>query len=129
MERVESEEETFRVVRAVGDLSQPWAVAWLPDGRMLITEKPGRMVLVDEGTKTRLSGLPDIAPRGQGGLLDVRLSPTYEETGRIYLAYSAAGEGGVGTVLARATLEGTSLTNVEELYRQQPFVTSGLHFG
>ena len=129
MERVESEEETFRVVRAVGDLNQPWAVAWLPDGRMLITEKPGRMVLVDEGAKTRLSGLPAIAPRGQGGLLDVRLSPTYEETGWIYISYSVSGEGGVGTVLARARLEGTSLTDVEELYRQQPFVTSGLHFG
>jgi glucose/arabinose dehydrogenase len=129
LERVESEGETFRVVKTVSNLEKPWAVDWLPDGRMLITRKPGRMVLVDGDAKTPLSGMPEVDARGQGGLLDVRVSPNYEETGWIYVSYSAPGDGGTGTVLARARLDGTSLTDVEELYRQSPFRQSGLHFG
>ncbi len=129
LERVESEEETFRVVKTVDGLEHPWAVDWLPDGRMLITERPGRMVLVDGDSTTTLSGMPEVWAQNQGGLLDVRVGPNYEESGWIYFSYSASGEGGGGTVLSRAKLDGTSLTNVEELYRQFPFVQSGLHFG
>lgn len=129
LERVESEEETFRVVRLVDGLEHPWAVAWLPDGRMLITERPGRMVIVDGDSTMNVSGVPEVWDRGQGGLLDVRVSPDYEETGWIYFTYSASGDGGAGTVLTRAMLDGTSLTDVEVLHRQQPLVESGLHFG
>lgn len=129
IERVQSEEETFRVVRVVGELEHPWGVAWLPDGRMLITERPGRMVLVDGESKTTLSGVPEVWARGQGGMLDVRLHPNYEESGWIYFSYSVSGNGGGGTVVSRARLDGSSLTGVEELYRQEPFVGSGVHFG
>lgn len=129
LERVESEEETFRVVRVVDGLEHPWGVAWLPDGRKLITERPGRILLVDGDSRTTLSGVPEVEARGQGGMLDVRLHPNYEETGWIYFTYSAPGEGGLGTVVSRAKFDGTSLTDVQELYRQQPFVQSGLHFG
>jgi glucose/arabinose dehydrogenase len=129
LQRVESEEATFRVVKTVGGLEHPWAVAWLPDGRALITERPGRMVLVDGDATVTLSNVPDVWARGQGGLLDVRVPPTYEETGWIYFTYSASGNGGAGTVLSRAKLDGTALTDVEVLHRQQPVVRSGLHFG
>jgi glucose/arabinose dehydrogenase len=129
LERVTSEEETFRVVEVLGDLSHPWAVAWLPDGRMLITERGGRLNRVDGSSVTALSGLPEIAARGQGGLMDVAVPSNYAETGWIYFSYSAPGEGGTGTVLSRARLDGGALTDVEELFRQQPFVESGRHFG
>jgi len=129
LERVTSEEATFRVVRVLNGLNHPWGVAWLPDGRMLVTERPGRIVLADGDSTTTLSGVPEVWAHGQGGMLDVRLHPNYEETGWIYFTYSAPGDGGAGTVLSRARLEGSSLTDVEELYRQFPFVQSGVHFG
>ncbi len=129
MERVESEAATFRVVRVMGDLEHPWGVAWLPDGRMLVTERPGRLNLVDGESVTTVSGIPEIQARGQGGLLDVAPHPDYESTGWIYFTYTAPGEGGNGTVLARGQLDGTSMTNIETLYEQTPLVDSGRHFG
>ena len=129
LERVESEEESFRVVKTVDSLEHPWAMTWLPDRRMLITERPGRIMLVDDDSTTSLSGVPEVWAEGQGGLLDVRLHPNYEKTGWIYLTYSASGESGGGTVLSRARLEGTSLTDVETLYEQTPFVEDDIHFG
>ena len=129
MERVESEAASFRVVEVVSDLDQPWAVAWLPDGRMLITEKPGRLALVDGDRTVALAGLPPIAARGQGGLLDVALPPNYDETGWIYFTYSAPGDNGMGTTLARARLQDTTLTDLETLYQQTPFVSGGRHSG
>ena len=129
LDRVESEEATFRVVRTVKNLEHPWGVDWLPDGRTLITERPGKLRVVDEGTVTTLSGLLDIWVGGQGGLLDVAVPPDYEETGWIYFTYSTSGKGAKGTALARAKLNGASLTSVEELYRQFPFVDASIHFG
>ncbi|MFB6271781.1 MAG: PQQ-dependent sugar dehydrogenase [Salinibacter sp.] len=129
LERVESEEETFRVVKAVDGLKHPWAVDWLPDGRMLITERPGRMVLVDGDSTTALSGVPDVWAKNQGGLLDVQVAPNYDETGWIYFTYSKKEGNKGGTVLARAQLNGTSLTNVETLYEQTPFLKPDYHFG
>ncbi|PSQ65382.1 MAG: pyrroloquinoline-quinone glucose dehydrogenase, partial [Bacteroidetes bacterium QH_1_61_8] len=80
VERVESEEATFRVVKTVGGLEHPWAVDWLPDGRMLITERPGDLILVDGDEKTSLGNVPEVWAKNQGGLLDVRVSPDYEQT-------------------------------------------------
>ena len=129
LERVESAEETFRVVKTVGGLTNPWAVAWLPDGRKLITERPGRMVLVDGDSTITLSGMPEVWAQNQGGLLDVRVPPNYEETGWIYFTYSMKEGSKGGTVLARARLDGSSLTDVEEMYRQTPFLEPDYHFG
>jgi len=129
LERVASDAATFRVVRLMEDLEHPWAVAWLPDDRMLVTERPGRLLLVDGERVEEVAGLPDISPKNQGGLLDVALHPAYDETGWIYLTYSGSDDDGYGTVLFRARLDGTALTSPEELYRQQPFVSGGRHFG
>jgi glucose/arabinose dehydrogenase len=129
VERVESEEATFRVVKTVGGLEHPWAVDWLPDGRMLITERPGDLILVDGDEKTSLGNVPEVWAKNQGGLLDVRVSPDYEQTGWIYVSYSKKEGDKGGTVLSRAKLEGTSLTNVQELYRQTPFLAPDYHFG
>jgi glucose/arabinose dehydrogenase len=67
--------------------------------------------------------------KGQGGLLDVRVHPDYAQNGWVYFSYSAPGEGGAGTVVSRARIDGDALVDVQELYRQFPFVTSGVHFG
>ena len=130
LEKVESEEATFRVVKMVDSLAHPWGVDWLPDGRTLITERAGTLYLVDGDERTALSNVPDVWANGQGGLLDVRVHPNYEENGWIYMSYSISDDGDRGaTAVARAKLDGTALTSVEELYRQSPAVESGLHFG
>ena len=129
LERVESEDETFRVVRLLDGLEHAWAVDWLPDGRMLITERPGRMVLVGGDSMTTLSGVPEVWAQNQGGMLDVRVAPNYEETGWIYFSYSKKEGDKGGTVLSRAKLDGTSLTDTEEIYRQTPFLEPDYHFG
>ena len=133
VDRVDTEAATFRVVRLVDDLEHAWAVAWLPDDRMLVTEREGRMLLVDltndEAAVSTLDGLPAVSAGGQGGLLDVAPHPEYARTGWIYFTYVAAEGRRRGTVLARAKLDGASLVDIEELYRQVPFVTGGRHFG
>lgn len=129
MDTVHSEEATFRVVQLVDSLEHPWAVDWLPDGRTLITERPGRLLLVDGDSTTVLSGVPEVLARGQGGLLDVRVAPGYGETGWIYLTYSMQEDSLSGTVLSRARLRGAGLTDVEEVYRQTPFLGTDYHFG
>ena len=129
LERVESEDETFRVVRMVDSLEHPWAVDWLPDGRMLITERPGDLLLVGNGEVTALDNVPEVWAENQGGLLDVRVPPNYEESGWVYFTYSKKEGGKGGTVLSRARLDGTSLTDVEEVYRQTPFLEPNYHFG
>lgn len=129
LERVESEEETFRVTRLLEGLEHPWAVDWLPDGRLLITERPGRILLVDDEGTTTLDNVPDVWAQNQGGMLDLRVAPDYEDTGWIYFSYSMREDGKGGTVLSRAKLDGTSLTDVEEVYRQTPFLEPDYHFG
>ena len=127
-----SEEATFHVVRTVDSLEHPWAVDWLPDGRTLITERSGTMYLVDGTERTALSNVPDVWAENQGGLLDVAVAPDYEESGWIYFTYSKlepAEDSTGGTVLSRARLDGTSLTDVEEVYRQTPFLAPNYHFG
>jgi len=130
VDRVESEEATFRVVQLAEELEHPWAVDWLPDGRMLITERPGQMLVVNEnGEKTALSGVPEVWAENQGGLLDVRVAPDYQDSGWIYFAYSKK-EGDVGgTIISRAKLADGSLTDVQEIYRQTPFLKPDYHFG
>lgn len=129
LEHVETEEAAFQVVQVVDSLEHPWAIDWLPDGRILITERPGRMLLIDSESTTSLSGVPEVWAESQGGLLDVQVTPNYEETGWIYFTY-AMQEGEVGgTVLSRARLNDTTLTDVEEVYRQTPFLSTNYHYG
>jgi glucose/arabinose dehydrogenase len=123
-----------RIETVASGLDRPWALEFLPDGRMLVTEKPGRLRLVD--AKGQLSkpvrGLPEVAARGQGGLLDVALDPGYASNGLIYWSYSEPREGGNGTAVARARLvtQGEPrVENVQVIFRQQPTYDSHLHFG
>ncbi len=129
LESVVSEDATFRVVRVIDDLQHPWGVAWLPDGRMLLTERPGRMSLVENQSMTELDGLPEIRASGQGGLLDVAVHPDYADNGWIYFTYSAPVDGNTGTSLARARLGNGELTDLEILYTEEPGKSPGRHYG
>ncbi len=128
---VKSDEHEFRVVKLVEGLDHPWSVAFLPDGRMLVTERSGRLRIVKDGKldPQPVSGLPQIAQHGQGGLLDVALHPRFAENKLVYLSYSARGNDGVGTEVARGVLNGNRLENVQVIFRQQPKGGSGNHFG
>jgi glucose/arabinose dehydrogenase len=115
-------------------LTHPWALEFLPDGRMLITEKPGRMRIVDAKGKLSepVSGLPAVVAQGQGGLLDVALDPDYAKNGLIYWSYSEPREGGNGTAVARGRLVTSGqprVENVQVIFRQQPTFASSMHFG
>ena len=112
-------------------LEHPWALAFLPDGRLLVTERPGRLRIVDrQGRLSQpLTGVPAVHARGQGGLLDVALDPKFAENRILYLSYAEPGAGGAGTAVARATLGNGGLSGVRVIYRQQPKVSGSGHFG
>lgn len=114
-------------------LSHPWAIAFLPEGGMLVTERSGtlRFVATNGALSRPIEGVPDVDARSQGGLLDVAVSPDFATDRKIYLSYAEAGEGGNGTAVASATLSAdqTRLENVEVIFQQKPKVASAQHFG
>lgn len=128
---IRSERHVFRVVVLVDGLEHPWGLAFLPDGRLLVTERPGRLRLVANGRlqPQPIGGLPAIVAHGQGGLLDVALHPRYPRTDWVYLSYAAVGDGGVGTEVLRGRLRGERLDDVEVIFRLEPKSGGGLHFG
>jgi aldose sugar dehydrogenase len=126
----ESETENFHVVTVAENLEHPWAITWLPDGEMLVTERPGRLVRFRGDERTNLTGLPEIHAQGQGGLLDVQLHPDYESNGWIYYTYSApCGDGNTALALDRARVDGDALVDRENLYTQAPCLGPGRHYG
>lgn len=129
LERVESEAQNFRVVRVVDDLERPWAVEFLPGDRMLITERPGRMWLIENGARTEVEGLPEITARGQGGLMDVIKHPDFDNNNMIYFSYAAEYDGGLGTKVGRAILDGNQLVDFEEIFQMNRTRSGGPHYG
>jgi len=120
-----------RVETVARGLDHPWALEFLPDGRMLVTERPGRLRIVEPGGRISqpLAGVPQVQASGQGGLLDVALDPEFGQNRLVYLSYAEPGPGGAGTAVARGRLAGGGLEEVQVIYRQQPKVTGGNHFG
>ena len=112
-------------------LNHPWSLAFLPDGRMLVTERPGRLLIISkDGLElAEVTGLPPIAASGQGGMLDVTLHPHFSQNKLIYFSFSASGDGGVGTEVARAQLIDGRLHNLKRIFQLQPKSSSGRHFG
>ena len=133
--------ETYRsaagaisVETVAGGLVNPWSLAFLPDGRMLVTERPGRMRIVTRDGKLSpaISGVPQVFTSGQGGLLDVVLDRAYTQNQTIYFCYAAPGGGGAHTALARAKLsagEAPGLTDVTVIFRQEGPLSTGNHHG
>jgi glucose/arabinose dehydrogenase len=129
---VQSEKHSFNVVTLVEGLQNPWSIAWLPDGRMLVTERTGRLRIVGKNFRLDpqvVEGLPEIVVRGQGGLFDVALHPNYKDNGWIYISYSGPGEGGHGTELMRAKLDGHRLVDQQLLFRALPKTSDDVQFG
>ena len=129
---VRSEKHDFNVVTLIDGLEHPWSIAWLPDGRMLLTERTGRLRIVSKDFQLQpkaVEGLPKIYVGGQGGLFDVVLHPNYKENGWIYISYAAPGAGGQGTELMRAKLNGDRLTDQQVLFRLSPKTGTNVHFG
>src|SRR6056297_1895203 len=121
-------------VEPVTSFDQPWALTFLPDGRMLVTEKTGNLrVVTQAGAQSRpVEGLPDVDYRGQGGLGDVILHPEYADNGIIYLSYAESGAGDTrGAAVVRAVLElgerGSRLSDAEVIWRQYPKVLDDGH--
>jgi glucose/arabinose dehydrogenase len=113
-------------------LEHPWSIAFLPDGRMLVTERPGRLryVTMQGGVSEPIAGVPAVYAKGQGGLLDVALDPDFSVNSTIYLSYAEPGAGALnGTAVARAKLDGARLTGLQVIFRQMPKVASKNHFG
>jgi aldose sugar dehydrogenase len=117
-------------------LRQPWGLAFLPDRRLLVTQKAGAMVLISaDGTQVGapIAGVPEVVASGQGGLLDVCLDPDFESDPWVYISYSEPGsgadEGKAGTAVARGRLRGNRLHDVDVIFRQWPKVSGSGHFG
>jgi len=126
-----SEHYRLRLVTVAKGLEHPWSFAFLPDGRILVTERPGRLRIVGPGEKLSapVKGVPRVYARGQGGLLDVILDPDFATNRVIYLSYAEPGRGGAGTAVARATLKDGALNNLKVIFRQTPKAGTSRHFG
>ena len=130
-ERVESERETFRVVRVATGLANPWSIAFLPDGDALVSERPGALLRleVETGALRSLDGVPRVAAVGQGGLLDVELHPGFADNRLVYLSYADGRSGRYATSIARGRLTDAGLEDVEVLFTMNRPSGARLHFG
>ena len=129
-ETLKSAKASYRLVTLSKDLEQPWGLAFLPDGRILITERPGRLRVFANGKLERrpLRGVPKVYARGQGGLLDICLHPNFAQNRVLYLSYSAEGEGGAATVVARAELGDGGLRGATPIFEALPRSSGGAAF-
>ncbi|RWQ26113.1 PQQ-dependent sugar dehydrogenase [Mesorhizobium sp.] len=130
---IESETGRVAVETFAEALEHPWGATYLPDGALLVTERPGRLRLVstDGAVSDPIDGVPDVVASGQGGLLDVALDPDFANNRTVYLSYSEERGGGAATSVGRGRLDenGSVLSNFEVIFRQEPAVSSRLHYG
>ncbi len=121
----------YRVVSLADELVHPWALAFLPDDTILISERPGRLRIFRDGRMLPdpVPGLPAVATTGQGGLLDLVPHPGFEQNRWLYFTYAASVDNGVTTRLARARFENDRLHDVEVLFTAKPASRGGRHFG
>ena len=130
-ENINSGKQKFTVDTIITGLQNPWGMVFLPNNKILITERPGRVRIVQNGQlqKEEIKNVPDVHARGQGGLLDIQLHPDYKTNGWIYFSYSKPGKGGAATAVSRAKFNGNSFTEIQEIFVAQPFINSNMHFG
>jgi glucose/arabinose dehydrogenase len=125
-------EGELRIDRLAHGLHHPWAVALLPDGSFLVSERPGRLrrISATGQLSAALAGVPKVFAEGQGGLLDVVLDPAFASNQRIWLSYAEPGpDDTAGTAVATATLGKAALSNMRVVYRQEPKLEGPNHFG
>ncbi|WP_319581754.1 PQQ-dependent sugar dehydrogenase [uncultured Pseudodesulfovibrio sp.] len=121
--------ENIRTTTLLTGLEHPWAMAWLPDGGLLITERTGRVRLLKEGELSTIPGAPEPLVYGQGGLLDIALHPDFEENRLVYFTLSTGTESANHTALARARYDGKRFVDAEVLFTASPAKSGGQHFG
>jgi len=128
---IATETSKIKVETLASGLNHPWGMAFLPDGRALVTERVGRLhIMSADGTLSEpLTGVPKVFAKGQGGLLDVALDPKFSENKLVYISYAEPGKGGAGTAVARGRLGDAGLEDVQVIFRQTPKVSGGNHFG
>jgi glucose/arabinose dehydrogenase len=127
-----SREHSFRVDTVVTGLENPWGMAFLPGGDILVTERPGRLRLIRDGRldPTPVAGVPEVFARGQGGLLDVALHPAFDRNRLVYLSFSKPGAiGQATTAVIRGRFEGNRLADVQQIFEADAWRRSGVHFG
>lgn len=128
---VQTEAGAISVETLASGLTHPWGMAFLPDGRLLVTEREGQLRIL--GTDNELSapieGTPEVFNQGQGGLLDVALDPEFDRNQRVYLSFAEPGEGGASTALGRGRLVDDRIEDFQVIFRQQPKVQGPNHFG
>jgi glucose/arabinose dehydrogenase len=129
----DSEHYALDLVTVAEGLENPWGLAFLPDGGMIVSERAGRLRLISKAGQLSppLEGVPEVVASNQGGLLDIALDPDFGRNDLIYISYAEPGQGGAGTAVARARLDiaGKRLTGLQVIFRQQPKSGGGRHFG
>ncbi|MGB3619260.1 MAG: PQQ-dependent sugar dehydrogenase [Catalinimonas sp.] len=130
-ETIQTEAGPLAAEEVAGGLVHPWGLAFLPDGRMLVTERPGRLRLVTAAGEVSepLAGTPEVFARGQGGLMDVALDPDFADNQLVYLTFAEPGRGGASTALGRGRLRDGRIEGFEVIFRQLPKVEGPNHFG
>ncbi|WP_119389023.1 PQQ-dependent sugar dehydrogenase [Taklimakanibacter lacteus] len=132
-ENFDTEKGKIAVDTIADGLPHPWAIDFLPDGRMIVTERGGRMRIVTQAGSIgeAIQGVPKVDAGGQGGLLDVAVHPNFTENRLIYWSFSEAGQGGNSTAVARGRLgeDATTLNEVRVIFSQKPKLRSNMHFG
>lgn len=130
---VASEKCHFKVEVLAEGLEKPWGIVRLPDGRFLVTEQPGRLRVIEDGVliPEPVSGIPEVAFRGQGGLLDIELHPDYAQNGWIYLSYADPKGDTSMTKIVRGRLKGNAFTDLETIFEAPAadYSRAGAHFG
>ncbi|WP_107667132.1 PQQ-dependent sugar dehydrogenase [Cyanothece sp. BG0011] len=124
-------QQDIQQITMIEGLEHPWAMDWLPNGDILITERPGRLRIVKNGKleSEPIKGVPEVFAVGQGGLLDVSVHPNFEENNYIYLTYASGSRNDNQTRIARAILQENQLRDLEVIFQVSPSKTGGQHFG
>jgi aldose sugar dehydrogenase len=128
---IQTEKFKLKIDTLYTEFINPWGMAWLPDGTMLVTERKGEILVFkdDKFTGTKLSGVPAVSEVNQAGLLDIAVHPKYAENGWIYLSYARKADKGEVLVISRAKLSGSALTDLQEIFVCNPEWEGGRHFG
>jgi aldose sugar dehydrogenase len=126
-----ADSSSYTVDKLYEGFKNPWGMAWLPDGRMLVTEKAGEILVFKNNkfTGVKLEGVPKVFAQGQGGLLDIKLHPNYNQNKWIYISYSKPVEGGATTAIMRFKLNGNQLVEKKDIFLAKPFLKADFHFG
>ncbi len=128
---VKSEKLNYKVDTIATGLNNPWGLTFLPNNDLLVTERNGeiRIIRDDKLLEQKITGVPKVFEKGQGGLFEILLHPDYETNGWLYISYAAPGDGGGNTAIMRAKLGGFNLINKKVIFQAEPFLKGGNHFG